>query len=164
MSTTRAVFALAALLALPAPGGRTARAQAAPPAVAALEKVLPEAPELAGRWDVVREAATDPAADPDLREWGVRAIRARHYTRDGRDGVQVCSVELWAFETEAVAARALAEIEYPSWRFAREGAVLVMVRGLTRRPGAPDRWEVFADCRALSDSIQRRLAESDPTH
>jgi hypothetical protein len=161
----RVAFVLAALLALPAPGCRTAQAQAtATPAArgAALEKLLPEAHEVAGRWEVVREAATEPATDPDLVEWGVRAMRARHYTRSRPEGAQVCSVELWAFDTQASAARALAEIDYPSWQFAREGAVLVMVRGLTRPRGAPDRWEVFADCRALSDAIQRRLAAAGP--
>jgi hypothetical protein len=166
MRRTRVGLVLAVLLALPAPGGGTARAQPTglgPAALGAtLERLLPEAHELAGRWEVVHEAAADPPADPDLREWGVRAVRARHYTRTGSDGVQVCSVELWAFETPASATRALAEIDYPSWRFAREGAVLVMVRGLTRPRRAPDRWEVFAECRALSDAIQRRVAESDP--
>jgi hypothetical protein len=162
----RAAWALAALLALSAPGGRGARAQAPAPAPAALgaalERLLPEAHDVAGRWEVVREAAADPVVDPDLREWGVRAIRARHYTRTDREGVQVCSIELWAFQTEAGAARALAEIDYPSWQFAREGAVLMMVRGLTRPRGVRDRWEVFADCRALSDGIRRRLAAAGP--
>ncbi len=122
-----------------------------------LEQVLLPAHAVGG-WDVVREAAGDPRSDPDLVRWGVRAQRARHYTRYAGPRVQVCSVEVWAFESDRRARAAEANFAYPDWRIMREGALLVMVRGLTQTRGEAPRRGVFADCELLGRRVRTRAA------
>lgn len=136
-----------------APEGREPR----PLDAAQLGEILPAAHEVPG-WEVVEEAVLDPADDPDLRRWGVRVQRTRHYTRNGAAGVQVCSIEIWGFETEQQAALGHASIDYRGWRFAREGPLLLMTRGLTRPRGGPRRWEVFPDCATLAGRARERAA------
>ena len=130
---------------------------AASPSGSRLEQVL--LPEYAvGGWDVVREAPGDPRSDPDLVRWGVRAQQARHYTRYAGPRVQVCSVEIWAFDSEQRARVAEANFAYPDWQIAREGALLLLVRGLTQTRGEPPRRGVFADCELLSRRVRTRAA------
>ncbi len=135
-----------------------ASADGAPsPSDSRLEQVLLSAHAVGG-WDVVREAPGDPRRDPDLVRWGVRAQRARHYTRYAGPRVQVCSVEVWAFESDRHARAAEANFAYPDWRIAREGALLLMVRGLTQTRGQASRRGVFADCELLGRRVRTRAA------
>ncbi len=139
-------------------GGAGASAGGAPPPSGSrLEQVLLPAHAVGG-WDVVREAPGDPRRDPDLVRWGVRAQRARHYTRYAGPRVQVCSVEVWAFESDRHARAAEANFAYPDWRIAREGALLLMVRGLTQTRGEAPRRGVFADCELLGRRVRTRAA------
>lgn len=144
------LFALLACLAAPA-------ALAGPPlGDAQLLRILPRASMVRGGFDSVEEQPVDPSRDPDLREWGVKRQRARHYTRDGRAGIQVCSVEVWAFRDEAHALAALAGFRFAEWQFAQRGSVLLMARGITRPRGARPHRGVFPECEAiLSQAIER---------
>ena len=63
-----------------------------------LDRVLIAADDIGGGWNTVGEAPTDPSQDPDLVRWGVREQGALHYTRERNGVVQVCSIEIWAFE------------------------------------------------------------------
>lgn len=146
---------------------RLERIGSAPPAAAALPQpaaadlaalLLSEAEAGAG-WEVVREAAVDPARDPDLVDWGVKAHRALHYTRDVGGAVEVCSIELWSFETLAQAAAAGTGFSYPGWRITREGEILVMVRGLRRPRHAAPEHGVFAACEVLGRRVHERVAK-----
>ena len=123
---------------------------------AQLLRILPPASRVRGGFDLVEELPVDPSGDPDLREWGVRAQRARHYTRDVKAGIQVCSVEVWAFGDEAQAVAARVGFQYPEWEFVQRGAVMLMARGLTRpRDAAPQRG-VFPDCHAILEQAVER--------
>ena len=85
--------------------------------------------------------------------------RARHYTRDGSEtGIQVCSVEIWAFADEARARLAEANFHSPGWRIQREGHLLIMLRALSMRRGEGPRRGVFADCQRLGDRTVARAA------
>jgi hypothetical protein len=122
------------------------------------EDALLEIRDLAAGWEVVREATVDPRRDEDLREWGVHSQHARHYTRDLRGRVQVCSVEFWGFDSVSQASAAHEGFYYPDWQIFRAGKVLVMVRGLVRgRDGRPHRG-VFADCDAIGSRILERAS------
>jgi len=69
--------------------GNTPPARIAPIAAPGIapEDVLLARADLSAEWDIVEEMPEDPARDPDLMAWGVRATRARHYTRiSGADG------------------------------------------------------------------------------
>ena len=123
---------------------------------AQLRRILPPASAVRGGFDAVEELPVDPSGDPDLREWGVRAQRARLYTRDVAAGIQVCSVEVWVFEDEALAAAAHAGFHYPNWEFAQRGSVMVMARGLTQPRNAPPRRGVFPECRAILEQTLER--------
>lgn len=135
--------------------------RSAPPAARApvarrLEDRLPPATGLAGpgKWEVVKEVSLDPSRDADLVSWGVREKAARHYTHHDRAGkVRVCSVELWAFESEGHAAVALQNLAYPGWSFERRGDVLVMLRGVTRVRGQRAQRGVFPECRKLGARV-----------
>jgi len=109
-------------------------------------------------WEVVREAPGVPASDPDLVAWGVRSQNARHYTRH-RDGrVEVCSIEIWGFASVGQARAAQAGFAYPGWRFEREGALLLMSRGLRMAPGQPPRRGVSADCARIGARVRANVA------
>ena len=145
---------LAGVLALPA------LASDAPLRGFRLERILPLAGALRGGFDAVEEVPLDPAHDPELREWGVVDQRARHYTRDGHRGIQVCSLEAWSFRSVELAVAAHAGIQYPRWEFARAGSVLLMVRGLTRPPGERPQRGVFPECREiLARAVERAPGE-----
>lgn len=68
-----------------------------------LADLFPAPSALPGRWEAVHEAPEDPSGDLDLVSWGVREKQARHYTWYGREGIRVCSAEIWAFGSEAQA-------------------------------------------------------------
>lgn len=154
MQVLRAVgFLLLALI-----GGTGAFADGAPSSPASrLDQVLLPAAAVGG-WDVVREAPGDPRSDPDLVRWGVRAQQARHYTRYAGPRVQVCSVEVWAFDSDQRARAAEANFAYPDWRIVREGALLLMLRGFTQTRGEPPRRGVFAECELLGRRVRTRAA------
>jgi hypothetical protein len=122
------------------------------------EQVLLTGREVGGGWDVVEEIPLPPEDDPDLVRWGVRALRTRHYTRFRGDRVEVCSIEVWLFESEGRARAALAGFAYPGWRIERAGPQLVMVRGLTRQRGERAQRGVFAACGGLGDRVRTRAA------
>jgi len=127
-------------------------------AAADAERALLGPREVGAGFEVVREAPVDPAADPDLRSWGVREKHVRHYTRDLRGAVEVCSVELWAFASIEQASAAEAGFAYPDWQISREGSLLVMAHGLVRpRTGSPRRG-VFGACDAIAERIRERAA------
>ena len=129
--------------------------------VRSLAAIWLSAAEIGLGWDVVREAPIDPADDPDLVAWGVRAQDARHYTRDADGSVQVCSVELWTFADEARTRAAHQGFAYPDWRIEREGNLLLMLRGVTITRGSPPQRGIFEDCSRIGDRIQQR-AGADP--
>ena len=115
-----------------------------------LDEILLPAAAVAGRWEVVDEVPTDPAGDPDLFRWGVRAQRTRHYTLSDDDGVRVCSIEIWGFENARRARLAHENFRYPDWHFERQEHLLIMLRAVTfPHEGGPSRRDVFADCRRL---------------
>jgi len=145
-----APFVLITLLAAPL-------ALAGPPwQDAQLLRILPTARSVRGGFDVVEELPVDPRGDPDFREWGVQAQRARHYTRDTRAGIQVCSLEVWAFRDRAQAAAVGAGFQSVGWEFVQRGSVLLMARGLTRPRHAPPRHGVFPECHAiLGQAVER---------
>jgi hypothetical protein len=128
-----------------------------------LEHVLLPADEVGVAWDVVEEAPAYTERDPDLVRWGVRAQRARHYTRQSSGGVQVCSIEVWGFANVQLARRAHENFAYPGWQIVREGSLLLMSRGLTRTSGEPARRGVFAACQEIGERVRERAArlESD---
>lgn len=124
--------------------------------------VLLEAHEIPG-WEVTAEASVTGAMDPDLREWGVREKRVRHYSRDHRGRIQVCSVELWEFESEGQATAAAAGFSYPGWRIDAIGRDLVMVHGLVRvgiRPGGKGIAQrgVFQECERIGARVRDRAS------
>jgi hypothetical protein len=111
-----------------------------------------------GGWEGVKERSTDPARDPDLRAWKVRAQGARHYSRQGADGIEVCSVEIWAFASESAARNAEKGFSYPGWRFDRHGHLLVMLRGMRWARDGTSRNGLFPDCDLLGDRTSLRVA------
>jgi len=123
-----------------------------------LEQVLLPADQVRGAWDVVEEAPAHTERDPDLVRWGVRAQRARHYTRQSSGVVQVCSIEVWGFANVQLARRAHENFAYPGWQIVREGSLLLMSRGLTRTPGESARRGVFAACQEIGERIRERAA------
>lgn len=123
-----------------------------------LERLLLTADEAGVGWDVVEEAPTLIEQDPDLARWGVRAQRARHYTRESRGVIQVCSIDVWGFASREQARRAHENFTYPDWQIVREGSLLLMSRGLTWTRGEPARRGVFAACREISRRSQERAA------
>lgn len=145
----------------PAPDAPPASRDGTPAAAAfaSLEELFPPARAAgsSGIWEVVKEAPQDPAADPDLRDWGVRETRVRHYThRDATGRVRVCSVELWAFSDEERARVAEQQLSFPNWRFERRGTVIVMLHAVSREPGARASHTVFAECARLGARIASR--------
>lgn len=114
--------------------------------------------ELEGPWEIVREAPTDVSGDPVLLGWGVRAIDALHYTRHQGPVAQVCSVEIWAFESPDRAAAAERGFERPGWRFMLRGNLLVTLRAVTLERGVGTTRDLFADCSALGDRTVERAA------
>jgi hypothetical protein len=109
-------------------------------------------------WEIVEEAPSDPAQDPDLRGGGVRALLARHYTRDRGGGSEVCSVEIWAFEDAKRLASARAHLERPGWRYHQEGSLLVMLRGVRFQRERGFQKGLFPDCERLGERIRARVA------
>lgn len=123
-----------------------------------LEEILLPAAGVAGRWEVVDEAPTDPAGDPDLIRWGVRTKRARHYTRSDDAGVRVCSIEIWGFEDAWRARLAHENFRYPEWHFERQEHLLIMLHAVTfPREGSPST-KVFAECQRLGARTSARAA------
>ena len=109
-------------------------------------------------WEIVPEEPEDPSKDADLVEWGVVAKRARHYTRKSGSASQVCSVELWAFESDARARLAHQNFEFPDWRIDRKGDTLVMLRAVTLRRDTAER-TIFPDCEKLGKIVRARAAK-----
>jgi hypothetical protein len=109
-------------------------------------------------WEVVREAPSDPARDPELWGAGVRAVMARHYTRSQGPVSQVCSVEIWRFESAALAARAGAQAAIPHWRFLRRGNLLISVRGVTLERERGSTRGVFPACHHLAERTGERAS------
>ncbi len=123
-----------------------------------LDRVLIAADDIGGGWDTVGEAPTDPSQDPDLVRWGVREQRALHYTRERNGVVQVCSVEIWAFEDVSRARIAHEHVTYPDWSITRAGSLVLMVRGVSRARGEVPRRGVFHGCRRIADRVRARAA------
>lgn len=109
-------------------------------------------------WEGVRERSPDPTLDADMRGWGVRAQGARHYTRKGAEGVEVCSVEIWAFASEAQARNAAETLEHPGWRFDHRGHLLIMLRGLRWAADGTSRNGLYPACTALGERSSAKVA------
>jgi hypothetical protein len=109
-------------------------------------------------WEIVEEAPSDPAHDPDLRASGVRALVARHYTRARGALSEVCSVEIWAFDDARRVATAQAGLERPDWRYHQEGNLLLMLRGVNFQRGQGFQKGLFPDCERLGERIRARVA------
>jgi hypothetical protein len=130
------------------------------PAGLRLEQLLLASSDVSADWSVVGETPIDPISDTDLLSWGVRAQRSRHYTRSSSGAVQVCSIELWAFEDTPHARIAHENFAYPNWQIEREGPVLVMVRALTRRDGSREDRALFSACVELGERVRVRAARN----
>jgi len=141
-----------------APAEPSPAAIGAPIATVALEQILPGALDVGAGWEIVDEAPTDPSNDSDLVEWGVGAMRARHYTRRPGGIVQVCSIEIWAFESVGQARAGEASFDYPELQIVREGRLLLMTRAVTIERGRGEQRSVFPDCRGLGERAQSRAA------
>ena len=123
--------------------------------------VLPGEQDVFG-WDVVLEVSEDGRRDVDLRGWGVVEKHVRHYTRDVRGRIDVCSIEVWEFRDRGSAKAALAGFAFPDWQISAHGRLLVMVRGLMRPVGRRPARGVFADCGLLGRQVKRRAARHVP--
>lgn len=130
------------------------------PAGLHLEQLLLASSDVSAEWSVIRETPIEPITDTDLLSWGVRAQRSRHYTRPLNGASQICSIELWAFEDTPHALIAHGNFAYPNWQIEREGAVLVMVRALTKRDGGPENRTLFSACVKLGEQVRMRAAQS----
>jgi hypothetical protein len=127
-------------------------------ATADAERALLGPRDVGAGFEVVLEAPIDPAADPDMRDWGVREKHVRHYTRDLRGNVEVCSVEVWAFASDEQASAAEAGFSYPDWQISRAGSLLVMAHGLVRPSVGSPRRGVFEACGAIAGRVLERAA------
>ena len=114
--------------------------------------------DLDSPWEVVNEAPKSPARDEVMLDWGVRAVRALHYTRYEGPVSQVCSIEIWAFESADRAAAAERGFERPGWRFMRRGNLLVTLRAITLERGRGATRGIFDDCDRLGDRTSERAA------
>jgi hypothetical protein len=123
-----------------------------------VEQAWLSAAALGPGWEVVREEPSAPEHDPDLVGWGVRSQHARHYTRHRDGNVEVCSVEIWGFGSVEQARAAEQGFAYPGWRFEREGALLLMSRGIRMAPGQAPRRGVSLDCARIGDRIRANVA------
>ena len=121
-------------------------------------EVLFVAPRALGPdWETLREAPTDPQGDPDLRDAGVRAVHALHYTRERPGGSEVCSVEMWGFASPAQARVARMQMENDDWRFDVRGNLLVMLRGVALLRGQKLRPGLLPACHRLADLTLERV-------
>ena len=123
-----------------------------------LEQLLLESSDVGADWSVVGETPIDPIRDPDLLRWGVRAQRSRHYTRSSGGAVQVCSIEIWAFEDTQHARAAHQNFAYPNWQIEQQGSLLVMIRALSRKDGNPPDRTLFSACLKLGEQVRARAA------
>jgi hypothetical protein len=139
------------------PAARAPATGAAPVPPLRLEEVWP-ARGVGDGWEVLDEAPGDPASDSDLVRWGVRAQRTRHYTRYRGARVEVCSVEIWEFASDLHARTARAGFAYPGWEFAREGSLLLMLRGRRWTLGQRSHSGVFPACRRIGKRVRARAA------
>ena len=90
----------------------------------------------------------------------MREQHVRHYTRDRAGRIQVCSVEIWSFESQRQAESAHAGFRFPGWKIDRVGRLLVMVRGLVQGRGMGPKRGVFPGngLRLLSGSPTQPVA------
>jgi len=124
-----------------------------------LDRTWVPAESIGAGWEVTREAPGEPARDPDLVGWGVRAQQARHYSRHSRGVVEVCSVEIWEFASVGQARAAEAGFVYPDWHFARAGSLLLMSRSLVQARGRAPQRSLSADCVRIGERIRARAAQ-----
>jgi hypothetical protein len=123
-----------------------------------LEWALLEERDVAPGWKIMNEMPEDTSEDADLVEWGVVAKRVRHYRRKSGAASQVCSVELWAFESDARARLAHQNFEFPDWRIDRTGDTLVMLHAVTV-PGGTSERTIYPDCEKLGKTVRARAAK-----
>jgi hypothetical protein len=131
---------------------------AAIPAQAGIERFWLSPGELGDGWESIAEATRPVSDDPDLQRWGVRARETRHYTRYRDRHIEVCSVEIWSFASEAQASAAHEGFSYPNWVIEREGARLLMLHGRSWTRGKTPRREMFAACREIGRRVRMRVA------
>lgn len=114
------------------------------------------APVRAAAWEVVGEAPESAAADPELRAQGLRGSQARHYTRARGPVSEVCTVELWLFESAAQAAAAGAAFEREDWYRGVEGELLVLAHGVRLERQVGSRAGLVPGCTALAEATRER--------
>ncbi len=142
--------------------GLLAGAAGAARAADRLAELFVPAEELSGGFEIVPEVSGDPANDADFRALGVEAVRAQHYTRAVGRVAEVCSVEVWAFSSEARAEKALGEIDYPAWRFLRHGELLILLRGVHFELGGGLEPGLFPACHEIGERTRARAAARWP--
>ena len=121
-----------------------------------LEALMVEPRALGPGWETLAEAPTDPQRDPELRDAGVRAVYALHYTRERPGGSEVCSVEIWGFASPAQARSARAGMLREKWRLDVRGNLLVMLRGVALQRGQQLRPGMLPACHRLADLTLER--------
>jgi hypothetical protein len=123
-----------------------------------LENVFVPVALLEGRWEVLRDAPSDPRSDPDLRALGVRAEQTRYYTRYRGPVSQVCTVGLWAFASPEQAALALRSLTRPNWRFLRQAELLITLHAVTLDRTRGSTREIFEACDRIGARTRERAA------
>ena len=128
-----------------------------------LDALFPPAPSRA--WQVVGDRGEVP--DAEERALGLRASRARHYTRARAGVTEACTVELWWFAREAQAEAARAAVAQPDWWGRTAGALLVLAHGVRLDRVRGSRGDLSAECESLAESAHARalatLAAGGPT-
>lgn len=114
------------------------------------------APVAPSAWEVLREAPESAAGWPDLRERGLRGSQARHYTRARGPVSEVCTVEIWLFESAAQAAAAGASLEREDWYRRAEGALLVLAHGVRLERHVGSREGLVPGCADLAERTRER--------
>jgi Domain of unknown function (DUF4124) len=142
-----------------------AAAAAAPPeapiwqgTAAELLALFPPATALGPDWEIVEEAPSDPAGNPDLWAQGVRTLAARHYTRGRGRTAQACSLEIWAFVSAEAAKSTLAVYAPEGWQMALHRNLLLQLHGVTLELGAAPRKGIAPECASLLSLATARIS------
>lgn len=141
------------------PQGELQRPDAAPPQAppaAPADRPLLEIFASGTGWEVLDEPLESPVADPQLRQLGLRASQARHYTRARGPVSEVCTVELWAFESEAQASAAARAFEREGWYRVAAGALVVLAHGVRLERMVGSREGLVPGCTQLAKATQAR--------
>lgn len=118
-----------------------------------LEALFAPVPD--GDWEVLHEAPSAASA-AERSERGLRGSQARHYTRARGPVSEVCTLELWLFDSAARAAAAAAGFEREGWIRHAEGALLVLAHGVRLERHVGSRRGLVPGCAALAERTRER--------